>query len=628
MSKIIIVGNPNSGKTTLFNNLTGSHNRVGNWHGVTTDVAEKECKRLKKQIVDLPGIYSLKGFSQEEKTACDYLNQNKNEIVLNLIDASCLERGLQLTNELIQKGVKPVLVVNKTRAISDKVFDNIEERTGLPTFYVDVRNKKQLSELIELLSKEPNKIVDKFVQMIDVNGVVKFIDEINFNITKLDKLFLSDIYAIPAFLVIVGIIFYLTFGPLGKYLSTLFSTNLNIAFEFIINTIATNFGRGWFLTFLQEGLFTGVGSVLCFVPQIFILTFTFNYLELSGYLSRIAFIFDAMLKKIGLTGKAVFSLIMGFGCTTSAICTTKGLDNKSLQRRAIYGLGYISCSAKLPVMSLLISLFFTKNTALYVFLFYLLGFILALFVTFLLSIGQPKKDNLILEVPRLVMPHFSTTLKTTVHETYKFVGRIFTTVVSFSILLWILQSFDFRLRYVGVCGEESILYNICKPITLLFKPLGFSIGMVVALIVGIVAKELVITTFAILNGVQASTLPASLIDPLSGVYFTLPTAVAFILFMLVYSPCVAALSTIKKETDKKQMWKVLFSQILVAYVLALIGRFLTISILEGNILKIIGILILIATITIFVLQFFIRRNKGCRLCNDCKNLQGKTRKVS
>ena len=195
-------------------------------------------------------------------------------------------------------------------------------------------------------------------------------------------------------------------------------------------------------------------------------------------------------------------------------------------------------------------------------------------------------------------------------------------------VLWILQSFDFRLRYVGVCGEESILYNICKPITLLFKPLGFSIGMVVALIVGIVAKELVITTFAILNGVQASALPASLIDPLSGVYFTLPTAVAFILFMLVYSPCVAALSTIKKETDKKQMWKVLFSQILVAYVLALIGRFLTISILEGNILKIIGILILIATITIFVLQFFIRRNKGCRLCNDCKNLQGKTRKVS
>ncbi len=630
MSKILIVGNPNSGKTTLFNNLTGSNNHVGNWHGVTTDVAEKASRKLKQKIVvDLPGIYSMQGYSQEEKCACEYLKSHKQDTVINLLDASSLERGLTLTNELIANGIKPILVINKTRTMSDKVFENIEQRTGLPTFFIDVRKKNQLSDLISILLKEPSDIVTNFVKLIDINEIVRFIDEINFNVTKLDKIFLSDFFALPAFLAIVGVIFFVTFGPIGSKLTEIFCGYINSIFGFIISIIRSQFGTGWFIDFLEDGLFTGAGSVLGFIPQIFILTFAFNYLEHSGYLARIAFVFDALLKKIGLTGKAVFSLIMGFGCTTSAVCTTKGLDNKKLQRRAIYGLGYISCSAKLPVLSLLISLFFTKNTALYVFLFYLLGFLLALFVTFLLSLRDKKQESFILEVPKLCVPKFSIVGKSTIAETGRFASRIFTTVISFSIFLWIVQSFSFSLKYVGANIEESILYQISRPLSVLFRPLGFSSAMVVSLIVGIVAKELVISAFAILNGVSASFLPASFLDSTSNVFFTLPTAIAFILYMVVYAPCVAALSSIRKETDTKQMWKVLLSQSLVAYIVALLGRWFTISILEKNILKILGLIILIATIILVVVKFFLRKNvKNCEECNDCKRLQGEEEKVS
>ena len=628
MSKILIVGNPNSGKTTLFNNLTKSHNRVGNWHGVTTSVVEKQCKKIKKTVVDLPGIYSLQGFSEEEKCACEYLKKHKGEVVVNLLDATCLKRGLALTNELINNGIKPVLVVNKTCAMSDKVFDEIEQRTGLPIFYMDVRKKGQLAQLIETLSQNPTDIFNNFIKALDIESIAKYIDDFRFNITKWDKIFLSDYFAVPAFLAIVGFIFFLTFGIVGRSFTNLFSSYVDGIFKFILDSVKDNFGTGWFYNFLADGLFTGVGSVLGFMPQIFLLISAFNILEHSGYLARIAFVFDALLKKIGLTGKAVFSLIMGFGCTTSAVCTTRGLENKTLQRRAIYGLGYISCSAKLPVLSLLVSLFFTYNTALYVFLFYLIGFVLALFVSFLLSLKQGQKESLILEVPRLCVPKFSIVAKSSVYETGKFASRILTTVVSFSIMLWIVESFSFSFRYVGTNIEDSMLYAISTPISWLFKPLGFTAGMVVALVVGIVAKELVISAFAVINGVSANLLAASLVDKTSAICFDIPTAIAFVLFMVVYAPCVAALSSIRKETDSKQMWRVLISQCAVAYVLALIGRWLTIAIIEKSILKIVGIVILIASIILLVIKFFMRSKDRCEDCNDCKNLQRRQQEVN
>lgn len=625
MNRIVLAGNPNTGKTTLFNNLTGSHEKVGNWHGVTVDKITKSSKLLNCDIVDLPGVYSLEGNTQEEKVAANFLSYlDESDIVINVLDSSCLERGVRLTKLLIEKNINTIIFINKTGTMSDRISDKIEQLTGCKVFVLDARNKRQVEKIAAKICKNKEQYIPKLQKNIDWESLCKAIISVP-KLSKMDKIFMSDWFAVPIFLLIIGFVFFVTFGFIGSFISSIFTFVIDKLFGFIISITKAKFGTGWFIYFLQDGLFAGISSVLGFLPQLTIMYIAFGILEHSGYMARISFVFDRLLKKVGLTGKAIFALLFGFGCTTTAVSLTKGLENKNVQRRAICGLGVMTCNAKLPVLLLILSLFFEKYKALWLFVIYCFSFAFALLITFILSKKDKEKEYLILEVPRLCLPKFKTLWQTTFFAIKEFVARIFTTVVSFSILLFVVENFSFGFAYVGANIEESMLYKISQPLTVLFRPLGFSVGIVVALLSGIIAKELVITTFAVVNGVSLTGLAGSLIDPTSNIFFTKETAIAFMIFILVYTPCVAALKNIKTQVGVKQMLKMLVYQFLLAYLLAYAIQCFAKCIFSKNYLLCCGIIILIASVCFVVIKLVKLKSQGGK--NVATGIQRQGRKA-
>lgn len=626
MTNIILVGNPNTGKTTLFNTLTGSNNHVGNWHGVTVDVA---CKKVVKNhtqysIFDLPGIYSLKNFSPEEKVATEFLDAHMDDVVINIVDANNLARNLLLTVQLMQKGYRVLLAVNMANENKNLDCVKLSRLLGIQVIAIDARKKGCSSIIFEAVGNI-KKSRNSWLNLTDNNQIFSMIDDLlskcmskptaPYGISKLDKFLLNKWLALPIFLCVMLAVFAITFGAIG----TTLSSAINGAFQFL----AEKFGdlllnlnvSTWAYALIINGIVGGIGVVVGFLPQVALLFLCMNFLEDVGYLSRVAIMFDGGMQKVGLSGKSLFSILLGFGCTTTALLTTRALDNVQLRKRTALVVPFASCSAKLPIYALICSAFFGKNKVLMVFLMYALGVILAVVVAKIANkITGKKMNNFVMELAPLRLPTLKKTFRNLLTNVWNFIKRVGTTLVICSLVVWIFSNLSFSFEYVSNV-ENSMLYQIANFVYPIFKPLGFSSPLVVvALIVGIVAKEMVVSCLAISNGVvgDLSKLAVSLALSTSAIHFSVPSAIGFLVFILLYSPCLSALSVMSKELGWKFGLFVFFFQFVLAYAGAYFAKLIATNIVDGKFAE-----LAIAAIVLALLIFIVLKYKKKHKCISC-----------
>lgn len=618
MLSVSLVGNPNTGKTTLFNSLTSSNEHVGNWHGVTVEEKEKRYlyKRREINLVDLPGIYSLSAMSFEEEVAVKYLLEHKDNIVLNICDASNLKRNLYLTLSLLELGVKVVLVVNQIDKTPICKIDIalLSSLLGVEVVYIDAGDKRSMSKVndallraenmktnyclpylsnidfsqvhslvprgdfqkfycIKLLEddsfiKERLSISYKFGQMEEIaNNRYAYIDQTlrkttteNIRIygkSKLDKVFLNRFLALPCFLFFIAITFYLTFFSVGAWLSD--------GVTFLIDKIFFTPVQGWLCSLLGQeswvcGLFEnaivgGVGSIISFLPQVGLLFLFLSVLEDSGYLARVAFVFDDILSKVGLSGKAVYTLLMGFGCSTTAVLTSRNMDDKNSKIKTALLTPYMSCSAKFPIYSVLGGAFFGAKNLWVILGLYLLGVVVAVAISYIFekTVLKSKTQTFILEFPPYRAMSAKRTLKLLWQNVKLFLTRVGSLILAMNVIVWVLSNFTIALRYVPNGSGVSILETLGKILAPIFIPLGFgNWALVASLIAGLVAKEVIVSSIAMFNGIEGEAVGNSVLS-LSAVagFASASSLISYLVFCLLYVPCLATVSVLAKEVGKK-----------------------------------------------------------------------------
>ena len=702
MNQILLIGNPNTGKSTLFNSLTKANAHTGNWHGVTVDSMGKECVFFDKKynIIDLPGIYSLSPLSFEEKVTVDYLYNNLTCPVINIIDANNIQRNLYLTLELLRLKVPMILVVNKTS--KNCVFDNniankLSSVLGINVFLIDVKNGEDVFKLkekiynkcfkisnnnfieyklekiinflklkciknkinyeylaLKLLEKDEIvlnslnisdqeiKTIDNFANDINIDIIAKDnykkIDDIIKKIgykknniygkSKLDKVLLNKYLALPIFFAILLIVFYITFFSVGSFLGGILSSAIQNVFGTWLLSVVKNITTSQIVyDFFASGVLGGIGTVFSFLPQVVILFVCLGILEDSGYLSRVAFSLDDIFSKVGLSGKSVYTLLMGFGCSTTACMTARTMEDKNSKIKTAMLAPYMSCTAKLPIYVVIGSAFFGVNNVFVIFAMYLLGVIISLLLsvfydkTFLKS----KTQSFILEFPAYRVVSLKRVLKIALSNIKQFLIRVGSLLVSVNIIVWILSNFSFKLEYVALTDKASILKTLGKIFAPIFNPLGFdNWGAVSALLAGLVAKEVIVSSISIINGINEneglSAISRSLRNSASIILFTPASAISYMTFCLLYSPCVATTTMLYKEIGKK--WTII--SIIVQFVIAYLVSFVLYQsiniIISRGVLEFIFILFVI-TLVGTALGYILTKlkRKGClKRCTKCR----------
>lgn len=532
-TKLLLIGNPNAGKSTLYNALTGGHARVGNWHGVTVSALEGEAMLSgnRVRIADLPGVYSADGLSMEERAACAYLEACPEGVVCLVTECAALPRSLALLSALA-KGRRAILVLTKKRQFvrqGGKLEEHELERClGIPVVSAEGVPPRELCERVgEALlragrprgASEEGRSLPKEVYT-----------RAPMRLTKFDRFLLHPAAACAVFALLLAAAFFLTFSPVGP--GGLLKGLIEALIAQIKEAFQTHIPSPVLCSFVGEGLVGSVGGVLCFLPQIGMLFFFLSLLEESGLLSRLAFFTDGTLSRVGLSGRAVFSLLMGFGCTAAAILSTRGLDDKRMQRRVILCLPYLSCSAKLPVYLTLASSFF-QDPFLAALLLYVLGAGLSFAV--LLFLGGEKGAPFVLEFAPLRLPEAKTVAKALCFQLKQFIIKLGTVILAFFIASWLLSSFDFAFRFVPV--EESMLAHLCGGLKWLFAPVGMEDWRIAyAALSGLVAKENVAASLELF-------FPAFPHGARS--------AFALAVFVLASSPCVSAVAAAAREVGIK-----------------------------------------------------------------------------
>ena len=632
---IAIMGNPNSGKTTLFNKLTGSNQHVGNWPGVTVDRKTGQIHHAGKTIdvVDLPGIYSLSPYTQEEIIAREFVLSDELDGILNIVDAANIERNLYLTMQLISLGLPMVIALNfidDCRAQGIQIdCDAMSEALGVRVIPISARRGENMNELLDAVAGEmhpparqpaylhgvgaavrqvstlleplplrraslpfyackllegdshvqqsitlPENIrheishiaiglcshqnsTDNQMIMADVlydfiEGVVQksYRRPVNPPLTvteRIDRIVMNKWLALPIFALLMSIMFLTTFGPFGSFLMDTLDGLIQGQLSPAVEAMLLRAGASdWVIGLMCDGVIGGVGGVVSFLPQIIILFFFLSILEDTGYLARVAFIMDTLLRKIGLSGKSFVPMLMGFGCTTPAVMAARTMENEKDRRMTIMLTPFMSCGAKLPVYALFAGAFFPEHAGLVTISLYLLGIVMAIVAGFLLkkTVFRGVSSGFVLELPTYRLPTFKGTVRNMLDRAKDFLTKAGTIIFLMSVVIWLLQNFTLTFT-VAQSSADSILGQFGQMIAPVFAPLGFgSWEAAVSLLTGLVAKEAVVSTLSVLFGAggDSAMLSAILADT-----FTPLAGYCFLVFTLLYMPCMSAFATIKRE---------------------------------------------------------------------------------
>ena len=576
--RILLVGNPNAGKSTLFNALTHGHARVGNWHGVTVGALEGKAKLGGKRVTvcDLPGIYTVEGTSMEERYACDYVLSHPNDRVLFVSECATLARSLPLF-AAVCKGRKAALVLTKRRAF-ERAGGKIDAEELARRLKIDVidadKGKRAVKKQTEEFLAAPKIYEGKG----DAEGIFT---PPKIGLSKADNLLLNGWFAFPLFFLLLFAAFFLTFarhGP-GDFLKGCVE---RFFCDFLAGK-AEGVASPVLRSFLCDGILSGLGGVLCFLPQIALLYTFLIVLEESGLFSRLAVLCDGFCAKIGLSGRAVFSLLLGFGCTAAAVASTRSLDDKRVQRRTILCLPYIACSAKLPVFLTLSASFFS-NPFVSVVLLYALGAGIGVGVSVFLKRDAPL---FVLELAPLQIPRPLFVAKTLLFQLKQFIIKVTTVVLAFFLFSWVLSSFDFSFRLAA--QEDSMLAHICSVFSFLFAPAGMNDWRIAyCAFSGLIAKENIAGSLAMFY----ETFP-----------YSPQSAFAFSVFVLTCSPCVAAIAATAKELGVKRALLYAFVQTGTA----LLACYFTYFAVTG------GAFVLLAPVLLALILILVRGKKGEKL---------------
>ena len=634
---LALVGNQNCGKTTLFNQLTGSNQHVGNFPGVTIEHKLGQVIGWKNyELVDLPGIYSIRPYSGEEKVTRNFIIDRRPDAIINIVDATNIERNLYLTLQLIEMGKPMVLALNMMdellgnhgsidiQKLSDRlgipvvpiaaakndgveelmrvvaetaenackprridfcsagpvhrcihtvshVVEDHAEKIGVPPRFAATRVIEEDADIISALKLSENELElvgHAVLEMENEGGLdrnaalaemrYRFIEAVcsecvtkahesreMLRSVKIDKVLTNKYLAIPMFIAIMGFIFWMTFSVLGKWLSDLLALGIDGVTALVDNAL-TAYGLNPVVhSLVIDGVFAGVGSMLSFLPLIVVLFFFLAILEDSGYMSRVAFVMDKLLRRIGLSGRSFVPMLIGFGCSVPAIMATRTLSSERDRKMTMLLIPFMSCSAKIPIYAVFTAAFFPNNGGLVMTCLYVFGMLVGIIAAKILSktafTGKPVP--FVMELPNYRMPSLKTVLLLMWEKAWDFIRRAFTVIFAATIVIWFLQNFDVRLNVVGQGSGDSLLAIIGTWLAPIFAPLGFGDWRVAtALVTGLMAKEAVISTLGVLMGVGANLGSAAL-----GSLCTLPSAVSFLVFCLLYTPCVAALAALRRE---------------------------------------------------------------------------------
>ena len=576
MTNVALLGNPNVGKTTLYNALTGSNQYVGNWPGVTVDKKEGFFEDVK--VVDLPGIYAMDTFSNEEKVSKKFLEEGDVDVILNIVDASNLNRNLYLTTQL-KKFDKPIILALNMIDICDSkgiVIDYEKLKKELNVEVIPIIAGKNIGiDKIKDRLKDGNFKKDNEINKYDFKSekeAYEFIEEIlNKCVTenlknketfteKLDKYVLHPVLAYPIFILLMALMFQLTFSWVGQPISDLLSDLLdNSLIPFISELLSNN--SPWFRSLIVDGIVAGVGGILVLLPIILVLSICITLLEDSGYMARVAFMMDKLMRKMGLSGKAFIPMIIGFGCSVPAIMTARTLESEKDRKLTALLVPFMSCNARLPVYTVFAAVFFTNHRGLVVASLYLLGIVVAFLLGILLKNTYFKKDEepFIIEIPEYKMPKFSSVLNVTADKALEFLKKAGTLIFAMSVVIWVLSNFNLS----GMVEEvnDSILASIGNVIAPIFKPLGFGNWQsAVALLSGLLAKETVLSSMEVIFSGNLQTVLTA--------HFNSLTAYSFLAFILLYTPCISTVGTMKKEYGGKLTVFSVFFQLTVAWIVS------------------------------------------------------------
>ena len=644
-----LVGNQNCGKTTLFNQLTGSNQHVGNFPGVTVDRKDGVIKGYKNTLItDLPGIYSMSPYSSEEIVTRNFLLKEKPKAIINIVDATNIERNLYLTMQLLELNMPMVVALNMMDEMSGNggtvLINELEAHLGVPVVPISAAKGEGIDELVshvlhvayyqekpQFLQHFDNQALDRCInaiehliedhakkariplrfaasklaendslllEQLDLSQNEKEIlehirkqleEESSFDCSaaiasdrfhsiinicrqtvkkpheskerlrsqKIDQFLTGKYTGIPAFIGIMGIVFFLTFNVIGSFLQGILENGVSIVTNYV-DTLLTQAQINVALhSLIIDGIFNGVGTVLSFLPIIVTLFFFLSILEDSGYMARVAFIMDKLLRKIGLSGRSIVPMLIGFGCTVPGVMASRTLSSRRDRQMTIILTPFMSCSAKLPIYAFFTSVFFPGKGALVMIFLYVFGILTGIIFAFILkgSLFKGEPVPFVMELPNYRMPGAKNVCQLLWEKAKDFLQRAFTVIFVATIFIWFLQTFDLRFNIVTE-SKDSILAILAGYIAPIFNPLGFGDWRIsTALISGFMAKESVVSTLSILYGSTQSLLMS----------LTTPAALSLLIFCLLYTPCIAAIAAIKRELNGKWALIVVFGQCLIAW---------------------------------------------------------------
>jgi len=664
------IGNPNCGKTTLFNAYTGAKLKVANWPGVTVEKKEGAMKYHEHlfKLVDLPGIYSLTSYTMEEKVSRNYILSDDVDVIIDVVDASALERNLYLTLQLIELGKPVVLALNMMDIVEERGMEidmhRLPEMLGIPAIGVSARKKTGLEILMHAashhkevqrpdplvhqhklgeVSKHPHNhheeyamvysdliedkidlisevlaekysglknlrwhaikllemdleimekypidrpdIIDRSYEKDIINQKYDFIEEIIEEVVvnksqkaaftdKIDSLLTNRILGLPIFLGIMAIVFFLTF-TVGDYLKGYLEILLDWISQGTISGLELIGTHPMMVSLIVDGIIAGVGGILTFLPNIFILFLALAFLEDSGYMSRVAYVMDGIMGKIGLSGRAFIPMLLGFGCSVPAIMASRALENRRDRFKTILITPFMSCSARLPIYVLFSQMFFAKHAMLVAYSMYVIGIVVAILVALVISLMDKKKveNTLLIELPEYKAPNARSIAIYVWEKVKDYLIKAGTTIFIASVIMWLISN-------VGMTGfvtdmGDSFAAQIGKALVPIFRPIGLGYWqIVVALISGIAAKEIVVASCGVLYGIgniNSSQGMSDMVSILAVVGFGAANAYALMVFCLLYVPCAATIATIKKETESiKYTLGIVAFQVLMAWLMAFI----------------------------------------------------------